>query len=267
MSFNTPQSITETIIEKIGVAKCELSLRQLIVLGFMAGAFIAFGSQLATRVLATVADPGLAMILAGAVFSVGLMLVIIAGAELFTGNTLIWMSVLSGKTTLKKMLVNWIVVFFSNFAGTVFIAWLISQSGLLYGADGTLSVIGNKAVSIAAIKAGLPFFQVLIRGILCNWLVCLALWISLASHDITGKIFGIFFPIMTFVASGFEHNVANMYFLSVGMMIDPATCITPGGFVNNLIAATLGNIIGGAFFVGTLYYYVYRKCETCKSSQ
>lgn len=264
MNFNAPQSIAETVMEKVGVSKCKLSIMQMIVMGFLAGAFIAFGAQLATRVMANVVDPGLAMVLGGAVFSVGLMLVVIAGAELFTGNNLIWMSVLSGQTTVGKMLTNWVVVYFANFVGSLFIAYMIYHSGLLFGADGALNAVGTKAVAIASTKAGLTFTQTFVRAILCNWLVCLAVWVALASHDIIGKIFGIFFPIMAFVASGFEHSIANMYFIPMGMMVDTMGTITMGGFMNNLVAATIGNIIGGAFFVGTIYFYVYRKCVVSK---
>lgn len=253
MNFNAPQGIAQSVIEKVGVGKCKLSFWQMLVLGILAGAFIAFGAQLATRIMANVVDPGLQMVLGGAVFSVGLMLVVIAGAELFTGNNLIFMSVLAGETTIGKMLTNWVVVWIANFIGSLLIAWLMIQSGLVSG------VIADKAIAIAAGKTGASFWQIFVRGIMCNWLVCLAVWLALAAHDIPGKILGIFMPIMAFVASGFEHSVANMYFIPMGMMLDKN--ITQNGLWGNLAASTLGNIVGGAFFVATLYWFVYHKCN------
>ncbi|HPK40714.1 MAG TPA: formate/nitrite transporter family protein, partial [Candidatus Cloacimonadota bacterium] len=120
-------------------------------------------------------------------------------------------------------------------------------------------VIADKAIAIAAGKTGASFWQIFVRGIMCNWLVCLAVWLALAAHDIPGKILGIFMPIMAFVASGFEHSVANMYFIPMGMMLD--SNITQNGLWGNLAASTLGNIVGGAFFVATLYWFVYHKCN------
>lgn len=257
-SYLAPRSIAETIMTKIGVSKCKLSFWQVVVMGFLAGAFIAFGAMLATRMGAMITfDKGIAALISGVVFSVGLMLVVIAGGELFTGNNLMFMSVLSGDAKLKDMLLKWVIVFFSNFLGAIFLAWLMYRSGLLTG------VVEENAVAIAAGKIELAFFPALIRGILCNWLVCLAVWMALASQDVTGKIVGMLFPVMMFVAAGFEHSVANMYFIPLGIMLDP-TSISWAGFVNNLIPVTIGNIIGGAFFVATAYWFVFRKCVIAK---
>ena len=252
-NFNAPANIAESVISQVGVKKCQLSIGQVMILGILAGAFIAFGAQLATRIMANVQDPGLSMLLGGSVFSVGLMLVVIAGAELFTGNNLIFMSVLGGTTKFSKMLEYWFYVYVANLIGSLLLVWFMSQSGLVSGK------VAEKAVAIAAAKANLPSMQIFFRAIMCNWLVCLAVWLALAAHDVVGKIFGIFFPIMAFVASGFEHSIANMYFIPMGMVISPET-VSWGGMINNLLWATVGNIIGGAGFVAFIYYMVFRKC-------
>jgi formate/nitrite transporter len=251
-NFNAPANIAENLISQIGVKKCQLSYPQVVILGILAGAFIAFGAQLATRVMTGIEPFGLRVFLGGAVFSVGLMLVVIAGAELFTGNNLIFMSVLGGEKTFGTMMKYWVIVYLANFAGSLLIVLFMHLSGLVSGP------VAATAGSIAASKVGLTAVQIFFRAILCNWLVCLAVWLALASHDVVGKIFGIFFPIMAFVASGFEHSIANMYFIPMGMIVNSS--VTMGGLFHNLLWSTLGNIIGGAGFVATLYYYVFRKC-------
>ncbi|MCB5230319.1 MAG: formate/nitrite transporter family protein [Candidatus Cloacimonas sp.] len=253
-NFNAPENIAEAVIEKVGVKKCQLGFVQVVLLGILAGAFIAFGAQLATRVQTGVEPFGLRIFLGGAVFSVGLMLVVIAGAELFTGNNLIMMSVLAGKKKVGTMLGYWLIVFIANFIGSLLVVWLMKMSNIVTGD------VAATAIGIAKSKAGLTFQEAFFRGILCNWLVCLAVWLALAANDIPGKILGIFFPIMAFVASGFEHSIANMYFIPMGMILDTTGSITMGGFMNNLAAATLGNIVGGAGFVATVYYVIFRKC-------
>ena len=252
-NFNAPANIAESVISQVGVKKCQLSIGQTMILGILAGAFIAFGAQLATKVFATVQDPGLATLLGASVFSVGLMLVVIAGAELFTGNNLIFMSVLGGTTKFSKMLEYWFYVYVANLIGSLLLVWFMSQSGLVSGA------VATKAIKIAEAKVGLTSMQVLFRAIMGNWLVCLAVWLALASHDVVGKIFGIFFPIMAFVASGFEHSVANMYFIPMGMVLSPEA-VSWGGMINNILWATVGNIVGGAGFVAFIYYMIFRKC-------
>jgi formate/nitrite transporter len=202
-------------------------------------------------------DGGISTLVFASVFSVGLMLVVIAGAELFTGNNLMFMSVLAGEAKFSQMLSKWVIVFIANFLGSLLIVWFMDASGLVSGA------VADKALAIAKAKVGLDFAPAFFRAIMCNWLVCLAVWLALAAHDVVGKIFGIFFPIMAFVASGFEHSIANMYFIPIGMTLD-SSLITWGGFIKNLIPVTLGNIVGGAFFVGTLYWLVFRKCAVKK---
>ncbi len=255
-NFNAPESIAETVIEKVGIKKCQLGVGQVIVLGILAGAFVAFGAQLATRVQTGVEPFGLKVFLSGAVFSVGLMLVVLAGAELFTGNNLMMMSVWAGEKKFSTMLKYWGIVYFSNLAGSLLIVFFMAASNLFDNPD-----VLATAVGIAEYKAEeLTFTAIFFRGILCNWLVCLAVWLALAAQDVSGKILGIFFPIMAFVASGFEHSIANMYFIPIGMVLSPET-VSIGGFINNLVSSTLGNIVGGAGFVATVYYYTFRKCN------
>jgi formate/nitrite transporter len=268
----TPAAVAESIAQKVGVGKATASWFNLLVLGIMAGVYIGFGGALSTMVThdaAKFVGFGLKQFFGGAVFSVGLMLVVIAGAELFTGNNLIMASVLGGYTKMSKLLRNWIIVYIANFLGSGLLVAIIYGSGLWKVND---MGVGVTALSIATTKVNLPFWEALFRAIGCNWLVCLAVWMALSSRDVTGKIFAIFFPIMAFVAMSFEHSVANMYFIPMGMFlkgtdvvakagIDPAKLanLNWGGFlIKNLVPVTIGNIIGGSGFVGSLYWSVYQ---------
>lgn len=273
----TPANVADTLSRTICVQKTNTSAFKLIVLGILAGAYIGFGACLATLVghdLAKYLGLGLSRFFTGAVFSVGLMMVVIAGAELFTGNNLMLMSVLDKRTNLGKMLQKWLIVFMANFIGSVLLAYLYFETNLWKMGD---MAVGLSAIKIAAAKVNLTFGEALSRGILCNWLVCLAVWMALTSRDIAGKIFAIFFPIMAFVAMGFEHSIANMYFVPLGIflkgmiIVDPKVLdlasltsnLTWGNFfVKNLLPVTIGNIIGGAFFVGLVYWSVYVKDST-----
>jgi formate/nitrite transporter len=264
-----PKTIAETVAQTVGVAKATSPWFTVFVLGILAGAYIGFGGLLSTTVTFDVAAKwglGVSKILGGAAFSVGLMLVVIAGAELFTGNNLMVSSVMSREITLSTMGKRWGVVFVANFIGSILVTLLFYYSGLWKTADGAL---GAAAVKIAYTKVSLSFSEALWRGIGCNWLVCLAVWMALASRQIIGKIFAIFFPIMAFVAIGFEHSVANMYFIPTGILLMNGAGISnvPGvdpnmlGWVNflwrNLLPVTIGNIIGGAVFVGMSYWGAY----------
>ena len=272
-----PADVAQNLTERICVAKTQLEPFKLLVLGILAGAYIGFGCELSTLVghdAAKFVGAGLAAFLRGAVFSVGLMLVVIAGAELFTGNSLVVLSVLDRKIPVRGLLYNWSVVYVANIIGSVLLAWIMFGSGLLEGKN---AAVGASALGIAAAKSNLAFWPAFFRGILCNWLVCLAIWMAAASRNIIGKIFAIFFPIMAFVASSFEHSVANMYFIPVGMMLKKipqvlsaalSMGVSPealgklnlyGFLVRNEVPVTLGNIVGGAFFVATLYWSVYRR--------
>jgi len=270
----TPATVADTLTRTVCVKKVQASVLKLTILGIFAGVYIGFGAQLAIMVthdMAGFLGVGMAKLLGGAVFSVGLMLVVIAGAELFTGNNLIFLSVLDRQVGVGKWLRNWTIVFFANFAGSLLLVLLMYWSGL-WKTNGNL--VGATALSIANTKVNLTFLQGFARGILCNWLVCLAVWMAVSAGTVIGKVFAIFFPIMAFVASGFEHSVANMFFIPMGLALKGQTAIvtaagltdklahlTVGGMVMNLIPVTLGNIIGGAFFVATLYWMVYIRKE------
>lgn len=246
--FLTPMEISKAIGD-IGEKKAAATIFELFVFGILAGIYIAFGCNVSTAVLSGgTLDGGLARFLAGSVFSVGLMLVLIPGSELFTGNILMAIGFIYRKYSFMKVLRNWLVVYFGNLLGGIFIAWLAFNSGLL-GHLGTLSPIGVVAVKIIETKLQLGFVEALCRGILCNMLVCLAVIMCIASRTVTGKIFGIYFPIMAFVASGFEHSVANMYFLPVGLMVKGEFVSRFFTIFNNLIPVTIGNIIGGLLIV------------------
>lgn len=270
-----PAMVAADLNETICVKKTTNDPFKLLVLGILAGAFIGFGGELANMIghdAAKFVGVGLAAFIKGAVFSVGLMLVVIAGAELFTGNTLITMSVLDGKSKFSGLLYNWSIVYVANLIGSVMLAYIMFGSGLLEGPN---VAVGAAALKTAAGKASLAFWPAFFRGILCNWLVCLAVWMALTSRNTIGKVWAIFFPIMAFVASGFEHSVANMYFIPIGMLLKgvnevvaaaTAAGLSPealanvgwyGFLVKNLVPVTLGNIIGGGFFVATLYWSVY----------
>ena len=269
MEDKTPKTIAETVATTVGVGKVTSPWFSVLVLGILAGAYIGFGGLLATSVtfdLASKAGIGIQRLVAGSAFSLGLMLVVIAGAELFTGNNLMISSVLSREIGFQVMLQRWGLVFLANFIGSVLLALIFYSSGLWKTGNGQLGVA---ALVTALNKVQLGFGEALVRGIGCNWLVCLAVWMALAARQTISKIFAIFFPIMGFVAIGFEHCVANMYFIPVGIFlkdwagvpapagIDPAA-LNWGRFLwNNLFPVTIGNIIGGGVFVGMSYWGAY----------
>ena len=215
---------------------------------------------------------GLGRLVIGYVFATGLMIVLIAGAELFTGNTMIIVSILDKKATVAQMLQNWLWVYIGNFFGSVLIAWLWSRTGLFNQSGGML---GGMTVRIAYNKATMGFFAAFSSGILCNWLVCLAVWASFASKDMAGKAITTFFIISLFVISGFEHSVANMYYIPAGIFASATPRFVElanvanianlnwGSFaLGNLVPVTLGNIVGGLFFVGVLYWLALTKKKT-----
>jgi len=270
-----PAMVAADLNETICVKKTTNDPFKLLVLGILAGVYIGFGGELSTMIghdAAKFVGAGLAAFIKGAVFSTGLMLVVIAGAELFTGNNLITLSVLDGKSKLSGLLYNWSIVYVANLIGSVLLAYIMFGSGLLEGKN---VAVGAAALSTAAAKSSLAFWPAFFRGILCNWLVCLAVWMALTSRNTIGKVWAIFFPIMAFVASGFEHSVANMYFIPIGMLLKgvnevvaaaTAAGLSPeslanvgwyGFLIKNELPVTLGNIIGGGFFVATLYWFAY----------
>jgi len=269
-----PASIADSLTRTVCVAKTQASALRLTILGIFAGVYIGFGAELmimVTHDMASFLGVGMAKLIGGAVFSVGLMLVVIAGAELFTGNNLIFLSVLDRQVTVRRLLRNWTIVYFANFVGSLLLVLLMYWSGLWKTSGG---LVGASALGIANSKVNLTFLQAFARGILCNWLVCLAVWMAVSASTVVGKVWAVFFPIMAFVASGFEHSVANMFFIPMGLALKGQTAIvtaagladklshlTIGGMVMNLIPVTLGNIVGGAFFVATLYWVVYLRNE------
>lgn len=281
-SFLSPEEIAQNYIE-VGRKKAELPAFKQFVLGILAGAFIAFASEGSNAAIHTISSVGLAKALAGALFSAGLMMVIVAGAELFTGNCLIVISCNEHKSSLAAMLKNWFFVYTGNFVGSMIVVFLILYSGQLGFSNGLL---GGFTIKTAVYKTGMTFENAFFMGILCNWLVCIAVWMAAGAKDIAGKILAIFFPIWLFITSGFEHSVANMYYIPAGILAkaDPVfvqaaislgvepekiEALNWGSFVaRNLIPVTLGNIVGGAVFVGAIYWFVYlfkRKTKAGKS--
>jgi formate/nitrite transporter len=279
MGFNTPVQVAE-IAANAGQTKANLPFLQMTILGIFAGAYIAFGAELCTMVstgTAATLGLGLSKFFGGAVFSVGLMLVVISGAELFTGNNLMTIGLSRGQFGIGGVAYNWVVVWIANLIGSLLLVYIMYESNLWQtGGD----AVGKTALGIANGKANLTFAEAFYRGIGCNWLVCLAVWMAFAAQDIIGKLFAIFFPIMAFVASGFEHCVANMYFIPMGIVLKGSDKmaeyaaampgienLTWGGFfINNMIPVTLGNIVGGAIFVGMAYFFCY-KSQLCKSDK
>lgn len=258
--------------ETLGVNKVNYPVSKLVVLAILAGAFIALGAVFFVTVTSgNEISYGLTRLLGGVCFSLGLILVIIGGAELFTGNNLIVMAWANKKITTFQLLRNWCLVFIGNSIGAVFIAvlMLVSKQYLAFSGE-----VGINLLNIAKVKCELGFIQALASGILCNILVCLAVWLCFSSTSVTGKIFSIIFPVAAFVANGFEHSIANMYFIPKAIWLlqqqDPmiVSLIEKSGqqygsinwsnfIVNNLIPVTLGNIIGGAVLVGMVYWFVY----------
>jgi len=257
MPFKSPKAIVETVCSA-GCAKSELPSSKQLVLGILAGAYVGFGGLLGVVVskgspTLTQANPGLSKFLFGAVFPVGIIMIIIAGAELFTGNVgLITPACLTGAAKWKNLLRNWGVVYVGNFIGSLIFAYLIAyQSGLVQGND-----LGTAVAAMAEAKVKLTWGQALLRGIGCNWLVCLGIYMTVAADDIASKILAVWFPIMAFVTLGMEHSIANMFFIPLGML--NGANVTLGQFLwNNLLPVTLGNIIGGAVLVGGVYWWIY----------
>ena len=260
----SPQEIAERV-ESVGVAKARLPLLPLVMLGMLAGAFIGLGALFYVIV---VSDAGLGFavsrVLGGVCFSLGLLLVVVAGAELFTGNNLLVMAWADGKVTTWDVLRNWLVVCTANFVGAAGLAAIVFLSG---HADLNGGAIGKTYLSIAASKVTLPFWTAFFRGVLCNVLVCMAVWMTLAGRSVTDKMIAIVFPISAFVAAGFEHSIANMYLIPLAMMLKATgATLPPGGdaidtwgLASNLVPVIAGNLAGGSVLVALVYYIIYRR--------
>lgn len=255
--------------------KARIKTKKLLILSFFAGVFIALAAQgssfAAANLLANKDTLGLGKLVQGLTFTPGLIFVILAGAELFTGNCLMITAFLDKKVCLKEMLKSWILVYLGNFIGCIFVAFLLSISGQWLLGDG---LVGIRIILIAKSKIELSFGQAFVLGILANFLVCLGVWMSLGAKSYGSKALAAFFPVAVFVLSGFEHSIANMYYIPAGILaknisnlgaktgLDAAALASiniPNMLVKNLIPVTLGNIIGGAILVGLLYFLAYRK--------
>ena len=258
--------------EDLGVIKSRTPFPSLFALSVLAGAFIGLGAMFSTITAAgsSVLPYGIARIIIGFSFCLGLILVIIGGAELFTGNNLIIMAWASRKVSTRSLLKNWLVVYIGNFIGSIGTATLVFFTRQYSFNSGTVGVV---ALNVAAGKTNLDFFQAIMLGILCNVLVCLAIWLSFSARSTTDRILAILFPVTAFVAASFEHSVANMYFVPYGLLIkyfDPAFVSSLASniagiseltlinfFMKNLLPVTIGNIIGGGGLVAAAYWFVY----------
>ena len=282
MSQNPPLPSLDALIpadmakkaENVGVAKASLGPFRMFALAVLAGAFIAMGAVFMTTVTtgaAGVLTYGITRFLGGFVFCLGLILVVVAGAELFTGNNLIVMAWAGGKVSTGRLLRNWVIVYIGNFVGSIMTAYGMFLSGQYLFSKGA---VGLNALNIANAKTSLDFVPALVLGVFCNALVCLAVWLCMGARSTVDKITAIIFPITAFVAAGFEHSIANMYFIPIGLFIKGGapdefwTMIgqTPADFANitwsnflvgNLLPVTIGNIIGGALMVGLVYWFIY----------
>ncbi len=257
-----PREIAQRI-ETVGVAKARMATLPLLMLGVLAGAFIGLGS-LAFLLVKADASLGFAASqwLGGLVFSIGLLLVVVAGAELFTGNNLLALAWADGQIGTREVLRNWVLVCAANFVGAAGLAVLVYLSGHT-GAHG--GAVAQQVVKVALAKQALPWQEALFRGVLCNVLVCLAVWMAMAGRSVIDKAVAIVPPVATFVAAGFEHSIANMYFFPLAMMVqasDPALAAHPvtwAGLGLNLLPVIAGNLLGGSVLVGLTYHLIYRR--------
>jgi formate/nitrite transporter len=248
-----PQQIAK-LVEDVGIKKAELAFLPMLTLSILAGAFIAFGAMFYTlTITGSELGYGPTKLLGGITFSLGLVLVVVAGAELFTGNNLIVIAWADNKVSTVLLLRNWLVVYFGNFIGALMSAWLVYLSGILSVGDGS---VFETLAKIVEGKLALDWLQAFTRGMLCNALVCLAVWLCFSARLVSGKILAIIFPISAFVALGFEHSVANMYFIPLAFM-ESAVDIDLYSFMYNLLWVTLGNIFGGSVFVAIVYWICY----------
>jgi len=262
-----PVEIIQTAINA-GCYKCKLSVPNYLIRSFMAGLYIAVGAALAT-VCGTGTEtiaPGIKSLIAGSVFPVGLIAIVLTGMELFTGDAMLCpLAAMEKKSTWNRVFVVWFWVYVGNFIGSLFWAYLMSVGPFSKGGSPELTAFGTNAIAIAEGKilpyitaGGIGWWSAFMKGIACNLLVNVAILLAFSSKNMIGKFFGIWFPIMAFVASGFEHSVANMYFIPAGIMLG-ANVTWAQFFTVNLIPVTLGNIIGGFIFVGVVYYMTFQK--------
>eukprot|EP01023_Acetabularia_acetabulum_P002726 TRINITY_DN1113_c0_g1_i1.p2 TRINITY_DN1113_c0_g1~~TRINITY_DN1113_c0_g1_i1.p2 ORF type:complete len:323 (+),score=93.44 TRINITY_DN1113_c0_g1_i1:582-1550(+) len=251
-----PPKVYQNVVG-LGAGKAALPVGKIFTLGLLAGAYIAFGATLAMTVGGNVpgvaaSNPGLQKMILGAFgLPFGLIMVLVCGAELFTGNTaLVTAAVYEGKANIGQLMKSWIVSYGANLLGSLFIVYMVAASGVL------ATAAAPKAMAVA--KTSLTFTQAFSRGVLCNWLVCLAIWLSAAANDLPGKAVAVWFPISAFVAMGFEHSVANMFIIPMGIVLG-ADVTWSQFFIKNLLPVTLGNIVAGVFLVATAYAMCFGK--------
>jgi len=254
----SPREIAQRV-QDVCMIKAQVSLLQLVMLGILAGAFIGLGSLFYVVVVSD-AQLGFAAqrVLGGVVFSLGLLLVVVAGAELFTGNNLLAMAWADGCLSTRDVLHNWVVVCASNFVGAAGLAAVVFLSG---HTDMNGGAVGRTYLKIAAAKSALPFWNAFFLGVLCNVLVCMAVWMTLAGRSVVDKFVAIVFPVAAFVAAGFEHSIANMYFLPLAIMLQASAgeTVQVAGLWRNLVPGIAGNMVGGSVLVARVYYVIYRR--------
>jgi formate/nitrite transporter len=262
MDAYSPQQIAERV-DNIGVTKARLPLLSMAMLGMLAGAFIGLGALYYTLVVSDASlSFAVARVLGAVCFSLGLLLVVVAGAELFTGNNLLAMAWADGKVSTAEVLRNWAVVCAANFVGAAGLALLVFLSGHA-GMNG--GAIAQSYLKIAITKSTMPVAELFFRGVLCNVLVCMAVWMVLAGRSVVDKFFAIVLPVSAFVAAGFEHSIANMYFFPLALLLKESGIALPAGadaitvyaMLRNLVPVILGNIFGGSVLVALVYYVIY----------
>ncbi|WML44031.1 formate/nitrite transporter family protein [Neobacillus sp. PS3-40] len=257
MAYNSPEKIVEITINN-GVKKSKFPLSQSLILGFQAGAFIALGYLLCVRTTATLTGDlaGLSSLIGGAVFPIGLILTLLAGGELLTGNMMVMpLARYAKKINTKQVIKNWFFITISNFIGAIFVAYFF---GHLIGLTETGPYLA-KTVATAGLKIHTTFMQAFLSGIGCNYLVTAAVWLCYGAEDITGKVFGIWVPTMTFVAVGFQHVVANMFIIPAAIFAGHFTWMD---YLHNFIPVFLGNAVGGSVFISMAYWYAFKKKES-----
>lgn len=266
---NSPAQVAQAMLAGME-AKSRLPLGKMLLLGICAGAFIAFGAEAANVASHNIAATGIQRLVMGCVFPVGLMMVVLLGAELFTGNCMMAAALADRRLGAGRLLRNWVVVYLGNLVGALLVVLLVNLAGQLGYSDGALAVM---TIKTAAAKTGLGFGAAFCGGVLCNVLVCIAVLLAMASKSVIGKVAGIWFPIMAFVLSGFEHSVANMYYIPAGILAaaDPAYAAAAqaagidlsgldiGGLLSNLVPVTLGNIVGGVAIALVMWFCYARK--------
>jgi formate/nitrite transporter len=258
---HSPREIAQ-LVARLGEAKVRTDALTLAALAVLGGAFIALGALFFTTVVTgSTLGFGATRLLGGVGFSLGLILVVVAGAELFTGNNLLAIAWASRAVTLREVIRHWLVVYAGNVVGALGTAALAAWAGVASLAAGG---VGDTAVGIAAAKASLGFGAAFARGVLCNALVCLAVWLALGGRSVADKVLAIVFPISAFVAIGFEHSIANWFFLPYGIWLDGARAIPLEGAARNLVATSLGNLLGGTLLVAAVYWVAYLRDSTAR---